>query len=449
MKQIRALADKGGHVFVGWIDRSFNNRQLSHRLGRGTMWSFAGVLISRTLTMAASILVARLVGKSDFGQAGIIQSTVLMLTSFAGFGSGMMATKFVAEYARHNPEKAGRIIFMADLITVAFSLIFSLAFFVFSGPIASKALAAPEIEPLLKISSALLFFSALSGTQTGILTGFEAFRAIAKINLITGIISAILMPVGALYAGLEGVVWAMTIAAILTWVINQLVLRRLYKKNNIHYHYGFHTAEFKLMWNFNFPTVLSGLAFTGTGWVCNAMLVNATGYGEMGVINATNNWYTLILFFPLLISRIAFPVMSERLGINERAETFKLVGFLVKISAISILPFVVIISVFSPFFMSLFGSSFRASWLPLVLTLITGWMVATQIPVGNLIAAKSRMWMGFFMNLGWSFFFILFNYLFISHGATGLVLARFLAYAVHSLWTFGWLFRVTNDSNDE
>jgi len=179
------------------------------------------------------------------------------------------------------------------------------------------------------------------------------------------------------------------------------------------------------------------------------MLVNATGYGEMGVINATNNWYTLILFFPLLISRIAFPVMSERLGINERAETFKLVGFLVKISAISILPFVVIISVFSPFFMSLFGSSFRASWLPLVLTLITGWMVATQIPVGNLIAAKSRMWMGFFMNLGWSFFFILFNYLFISHGATGLVLARFLAYAVHSLWTFGWLFRVTNDSNDE
>jgi len=447
MNHILDLTRKVNHFFVHWIDRSFNDRPLSHRLGKGTLWSFVGVVISRGLTILASIIVARLIGKMDFGQVGIIQSTILMLTSFAGFGSGIMATKFVSEYCRQNQQKAGSIIFLAEFIAFSFSFIVAVLFAVFSKQIAVEALAAPTLEPLLKISAILLFFSTLVGTQVGILSGFEAFKRIAQINLITGILSAILLPIGALFHGLSGIIWAMVIVSIANWGINIFVLRNIYRQNNIRYRFEFNLDEFKLLWRFNLPSLLSGLTFTGASWVCNTMLVNASGYGEMGVINATNNWYAAILFFPFIISRIIFPIMSERLGIDERKQTLKIVTFSIKINALSILPFVLLLTVFSPFFMSLFGESFRSSWLPLVFTILTAWLLAIQIPVGQMIAARNKMWLGFYMNMGWAVLFIGFNYLFIDHGANGLVVARFIAYCIHSVWTFAWFFHIAKKFN--
>jgi len=443
MNQFRALADKGGRLFVAWIDNTFHDPSLSKRLGRGTFWSVFGSVLSRAFIIISSIIVARLIGKAEFGQIGIIQSTILMLTSFAGFGSGMMVTRFVSQYCRQNPQKAGSIIFLAESVTFSFSLIFSAFLFVFSGKIASGALAAPQLAPLLKITALLLFFNTLSGTQLGILTGFEAFKKIAHINLITGASTVILLSMGALILGILGIVWAMVIIAAINWLVNFISLQKIYSENNIHRTYKINRSDLGLLWSFNFPSFLSSLTFTSAAWICNAMLVNASGFGEMGIINACNNWYTVILFFPTIISGIILPIISERLGANEQRQTNKIVFFSIRVNALIILPFVIILSVFSPFFMSLFGESFRPAWLPLIFTVLSAWLLAVSFPVGQMIAAHSRMWLGFYMNLGWAVLFIGFNYIFLDYGAKGLVISRFIAYIIHSVWTFGWLFYVT------
>ena len=48
---------------------------------------------------------------------------------------------------------------------------------------------APALAGELRIAGILLFFNALNGAQTGALSGFEAFRAIARINLVRGLIA--------------------------------------------------------------------------------------------------------------------------------------------------------------------------------------------------------------------------------------------------------------------
>jgi len=443
------FSQKINNLFVYWIDNSFHDQLLSQRLGRGTLWSAIGSVLSRSLTIIASIFVARLIGKEEFGEVGIIQSTILMLTSFAGFGSGIMATKFVSQYCRQHPQRAGNIIFLAESVTFFLSLIFSSLFFGFSGIIASNILASPELAPFLKVSALLLFFNTLGGTQLGILTGFEAFKKIAHINLIIGISSVIFLPLGSLFLGLSGVIWAMILVSVVNWLLNLYSLQKIYIKNNIHRTYKFNKSDLGLLWTFNFPSFLSILAFTSAGWICNAMLVNATGYDEMGIVNACNNWYLVILFFPTIISGIILPIMSERIGSNESKQTKKIVFFSIKINAFIILPFAVLLIIFSPFFMGLFGESFSSSWLPLVFTILTACLLSIQIPVGQMIAARSRMWLGFYMNLGWAILFIGFNYIFIDHGANGLVIARFIAYCIHSIWTFAWFFYVVKQLNQE
>ena len=80
---------------------------VGERLLRGTFWSMAGTLISRALGLAAAILAARIIGKIVYGELGVIQSTVGMLGTLAGFGMGTTTSKFVAELRIKYSAKAG------------------------------------------------------------------------------------------------------------------------------------------------------------------------------------------------------------------------------------------------------------------------------------------------------------------------------------------------------
>lgn len=94
--------------------------------------------------------------------------------------------------------------------------------------------------------------------------------------------------------------------------------------------------------------------------------------------------------------------------------------------------------------MRLYGQGFGEGWSTLVVVLLTAGLLALQIPVGQIIAASGKMWMGFAMNAGWSVTFIVNTLLLLNHGSLGLATARMLSYVVHTTWTFGyaiWLLR--------
>ena len=66
------------------------------------------------------------------------------------------------------------------------------------------------------------------------------------------------------------------------------------------------------------------------------------------------------------------------------------------------------------------------SWAVALLTL--------QIPVGQVIAAVGRLWIGFAMNLAWAIVFLGSFFLLKEFGATGLAGALLIAYALHATW---------------
>jgi O-antigen/teichoic acid export membrane protein len=170
----------------GYWDR-IESSPLGLRLAKGAFWSLAGALISRGLALLASIIVARILGKEGFGELGIIQSTVGMFGVFAGFGLGMTATKYVAEFRTKNPERAGRVIALSNIVAIVSGGVMSLILVFLAPWLARSTLAAPHLTLFLQIAAGLLFLSALNGAQIGTLAGFEAFRTIAKVNFWAGI----------------------------------------------------------------------------------------------------------------------------------------------------------------------------------------------------------------------------------------------------------------------
>lgn len=410
---------------------------IGYRLARGAFWSIAGAIISRGLGMLSSIIIARTLGKVGFGELGIINSTAIMFQLFAGFGIGLTSTKYIAEYRQSDCLKAGRIIGMAWIITALTGGICAIILALFSPWLANHILAAPHLSGLLRITSITLFISALNAAQEGALSGLEAFKTIATRNLIAGIINFPIVVTGVLLAGLKGAVWANVISYGFNWLMCHIALKKEVARFNIPLTFSGSLQELPLIWKFSLPAVLSGLMVTPVNWVCNTMLVNQpNGYAEMGIFNAANQWFGLILFLPTNISKFVLPVLSERLSIKEFAVSRKILKLSIIINGMIVAPIVIISCFFSRIIMSFYGQNFSSGWMTLIIVLLTAELLAIQLPIGDVIAASGRMWLGFIMNMGWGLAFIGFNYILIKEGSFGLAFSRFGAYTLHATWTF-------------
>ncbi len=418
---------------------------LGYRLARGTFWSMAGAIISRGLGIASSVVIARTLGQVGFGELAIINSTVAMFQLFAGFGLGLTATKYVAEYRKSNPLKAGRIIGLAWLVTAVTGGLCAVLFAVFAPWLATQTLAAPHLSGLLRIAAIALFISALNAAQNGALSGFEAFKTIAIRNLIAGLLDFPIMVAGVLLAGLEGAVWAIVASRAFNWFICHLAVRREARRFGVHLSFTGCIQELPLIWKFSLPAVFGGMMVTPVNWVCNAMLVNQpNGYEKMAIYHAANQWFRAVIFLPIIIGSVVLPILSERLGNKDTAQSGKVLIFSMKVNAIIVIPIVFVGCLFSLWIMRLYGSNFSSGWPTLVVVLITAGLFSVQTPVGQIIAASGRMWLGFVMNLGWALAFIGLTYLLLKMGSLGIASARLGAYLLHSTWVFGFAYCYLN-----
>src|SRR4030042_6487164 len=285
--------------------------EIGYRLAKGVFWSMAGAVISRGLMFAASVLVARMLGKTGFGELGIIQSTVGMFGVFAGFGLGLTATQHVAEFRSSDPARAGRIISLSWLVAMLTGGLMALGLFIFAPLLAVHTINAPHLTGVLRIGALILFITALHGAQTGALSGFEAFKTIAHVNLFVGLISFPILVLGAYFGGLTGAVWALAINLGFNWLLHHLALRKEARRYHVLFAFGDCRRELPVLWRFSLPAVLAGSMVGRIDWICSALLVNQPdGYGEMGIYNAANQWYVMLMFLPGLLGQVVLPVLS-------------------------------------------------------------------------------------------------------------------------------------------
>jgi len=444
-------------VYITYIPdpaRRFAERVLGsdvgRRLARGTFWNAASVAVTRAIMLGALIMVARILGKQQYGEFGIINSTAGMFMTFAGFGIGMTATKYTAALRGTDPDRAGRIIGLSSLFTLGSGAIASTALFIFAPWVAAHTLAAPHLAPQLRIGSLALFSGAVTAAQTGTLTGFEAFRTNAWIAAVGSLATAIGMVCGAQLYGLTGAVWGLVMPSVLMLLLTGVAAHRLAQHHGVLVDYRLCWSERRVLWDFSLPAFLAGSMVGPVQWACMAMIAHIpNGYSELGLFSAANQWYGAIMFIPGLITGALLPVMSERIAGQNHEQVRKIVkGSMFLIATAVVVPCIVL-AFLSPLVMRLYGKDYAAGSTILVVSVLTAALVAFMAPVGTLISASGHMWTGFWMNAGWAAVFLIATWLLREDGGRGIAFARVGAYGAHALWTFWYIRRILQSDVEE
>ena len=419
---------------------------IGSRIANGAFWSLTGSFISQGLMLFASVIVARILGKTEYGELGMIRSTVNMFTVFAGFGLGVTATKYVAEFYKKDKVRTGKIIGLSTLFAGSMGAIIALFLLLGAPIIAAKTINAPQLVPEIRWGALMLFFSALNGAQTGALVGYEAFKLIAKINLITGLTGLPIQIALTLIFGLEGSVVGFGLNFLILWVLNIIAVRKVSGLAGVVINYKGAWSEWPLLYKFSLPALLSGVLVTPVIWGCNAMLVNRPhGYEEMALFDAANQWRNIILFIPAALSQIVLPLLSG--SVNNQYLFNRILKINVAINFTVSLLMALCISLLSVFIMKFYGAGFAEGKSVLIIMTFSTVLISINNVIGQAIAGKGRMWFGFFLNSIWGILLLSFTHFFLNRGfgAKGLAFSMLIAYFCHTvlvtIFTFKYLYK--------
>ncbi|MBI5549657.1 MAG: oligosaccharide flippase family protein [Deltaproteobacteria bacterium] len=413
---------------------------LTRRAASGAFWSVSGSVLSRLLTLAAAIFVARHLGAAAFGEYNLVLTTAGVLQALAGFGLGATAAKYLSGKYRLEPAAAGRVIGLSSVIAAGVGAL-ATGLLALSGPwIARVVLNAPQLGGALRLGSLLLLFGSIQGAQVGVLTGLERFRLLALVSVVAAVVTAPLLVLGASQGGTLGGVVGLVVSAAVTIALFGVAVRVATRASGIRPRYRGALAEWRILFSYSLPATLSNLLLAPVTWAASAILVNQwDGLRELGLFSAANQWRNAIVFVATAIGAALLPLFSH-LHDSGRSRAF-LEAFWASFILIGVMCMAAagLLAALAPVLMRSYGAEFASATTVLIVLVIAGAIAAPLSVVGNAMGGAGKMWLGFALNLAWAGALLATAYALRSWGALGLSLAYLLAYLVHLFTSLGCL----------
>lgn len=415
---------------------------LGARLAHGAAWSFAATLAAQAGTVIASIVTARLLGRVQFGELGIIMSTVGSFAVFASLGIGLTATKFVAELVRVDPTRAGRVAGLSMATAAVAGLLGAGILMGFAVPLATQTLNAPHLAGILRLSAPLLVLTTISGAQQGILAGLEAFRPLARLNAIRGVLAIPVTAVLVVGFGLTGAVLSLSVVTLIGCALSEHAIRVALRSMDVRISYREMPRELSVLLGFSLPAFLSVLVSGPALWVASAILAHQPhGYSELAVLNVASQWRNALVLLPTAFSAAAIPLLSSLSSDSERTDVLhRGVELANLLNQIALWPIGTLLIFAAPVILGLYGTSFSEGRSALVLVLGGTAVGYVASALGSVTVSRGLMWLGVVQNLLFGAMLILITWLGAPrYGAVAVGAGMTVAYTFQALWSAAYM----------
>jgi O-antigen/teichoic acid export membrane protein len=413
------------------------------RFAGGASGSLVAAVIGQGLPLVVAAVLARILPPPAYGVFLFLYGTASTFAGLAGYSFGLTATQYVARLALREPQRAGAAIVQLLNATVRVS----------AGIAVLGAMLCARVEPeSIRVAggqwsigvTALLFLAlALTGVQSGILSGLHRFQDIARANLARMLIGLPLAILGALRFSLTGALAGLAIASVIGCAINHFQMVRACQEKGIPLERHSKLAHSEMWIQFSVPSFLASALVAPVLWIGQTVLLGIpNGLHEVAVFNIAQHWRNVIVFVPASMVQAATPLLAELLGSEDDRASTRIFQLNLAASGFVALCCGLAVGLSGKAILSAYGPAYIASWPVLVITAAAAVLAAMNNALGALIVAAGRMWAGFTLNFLWATA-VLVQAIPLSHrwGALGLSVAVLSAYALHSAWQSVYILR--------
>ena len=167
-----------------------------------------------------------------------------------------------------------------------------------------------------------------------------------------------------------------------------------------------------------------GLLQGSANWTCVALLSRLpNGLNDLAIYHIVNQWYSLVLFVPNVASSVLLPFLSG--GRNNYSITPLLKAYAIASSLAALL-----LCFAAPLVILLYGEILAGGLSLLIITFVTGAVVATKSPLEQYLLSKTKVWGLFYINLFFVIVFVVLTKALLDAGGGVLevIVARLVSY---------------------
>jgi O-antigen/teichoic acid export membrane protein len=404
-------------------------------LANDSLWAILGNVLGKGLSLLSAIWIARILGKDIYGEFGFVTNTMIAVAIFCSFGLGYTSTKFIAENKKKKPEVLSSIIKISEITSAGFAILGTIIIFTLSDILSIKFFNQPQLASLLRLTSLYILFNTIVRTQIGILAGFNAFKGLAKVNTVTGIVSIVLNVGLAYFYGLKGVLIGAVVIQLLNYILNSVLIKKElkpYRNDKI----NIESNLFKNLLTFSIPVALQEAVYSVLTWLFGLLLVKYSTFAEVGLSSAALYWSALILFIPGILRNVVLTHLSENTDNYLRHN--RILKITLRFNFGVTLFFSLAVFLLSNVIVNLYGENFNGLKDVLNISVFTTIFVSMSNVYAQAYMSASKNWlMLFFRFLRDSLVLILGYYLLIiNNGKEGAILLAKCSLAVSILFFF-------------
>lgn len=374
-----------------------SRRSVLQSLATSAGWLTVSQAAAQGATLLCAIVLANVLGTSRFGEYSFLQSTLNNLSLIAQLSFGILATRFLASDAHSDPQRAGQLLGLGTVLTLANGCLLALALLALatlesdtSGTVFK--LATPLVAIALAIPlAAIVYF------QIGILQGLQRFKVLANLATVQSIFAVIIPCAGGWVAGVEGAAVGLAAVVAIRCCGNALVIRRLTKSLGIKTAYRW-TRELKQSaFRFAIPASLTGVTTSGGQWAISLLLLHLPdGAYQMGCYAIGLNFRTLALFVPNQLGSAALAMLSRQFADGNATSYSRILRLNVAVTLVCVLLAVVGLAVATPAVLNLFGADAPETRLVAYVMLAAALVEALCTALYQRLPSQARMWTSFF-----------------------------------------------------
>ena len=403
-----------------------------------TSQTFVLRLFGMALLYANQVLMARLMGVSDYGDYTVIMTWINFLVALCMFGFDHGAQRFFSMlFAKHQWGKAKGFVRFSFRIIGVVSVLCMVAWFLFLW---NKQSSANPYDRYPRTYSEAFFWSMFIIPLLAIVYQASAlFRSMHRIKL--SLVSIYLMlPIGISVAsffyyrlndGKMRVDAAVLMNLLCTFLVAWFMMRKV--KKNLKPKYQLVPAEYETsLWFTAGMTYLAMNVLTLVIKQADVLFVSHfMGHREAGIYSVAVKISALIPFGLTIVDYVFTPRISSVFAKNDRAQLQQYISHAAKIVLLVTVPLSLVLIGAGKYLLMIFGSDFKASYLPLII-LIAGQLInALTGMVGPLMTMTGNQNIFLLIYVVASVIDLSLNYLLVPRmGATGAAIASAISVTV-------------------
>ncbi|RXP45408.1 O-antigen translocase [Lutibacter sp. HS1-25] len=248
---------------------------------------FGGVQVFNILiAIIRSKAIAVLLGPAGIGLAGLLSSTTGLVQSLTNFGLGKSAVRDIsAAYGSNDVNRISKVATVFRRLVWVTGLLGAISTFLLASWLSELTFGNKEYTIAFMWLSATLLLNQLASGQNVILQGTRQLKYLAKANLLGALIGLFISLPLYYYKGIDGIVPAIIIASITSFLIGWYFANKV-NIANVKVTSQETIFEGKVMLKMGFMLSLSGLITMGGSYIVRIYISNIGGLVDVGLYNA-------------------------------------------------------------------------------------------------------------------------------------------------------------------